>query len=202
MFLEEKRNVGRETRKSHMFRIHSGFYERYCNGYGVELGHQGYEKGKVLQTIVENARPIGLNTPGYDGISLPENSVPTGGYDFIFSSHVLEHIDDWQEAIRNWHKNIKIGGHMIIIVPHQFLYEKKRRKPSNYNPDHKRFYTPASLLLEIESALIPNSYRIVHMRDWDVGYDYTIGPMTHAVGAHEIECVVKKIQTPEWGLTE
>lgn len=198
MLTNELQPVGREVRKSHCFRIHSGFYDRYCHGNGIELGAQGYIKNKKVQGITNRTMVMNLETEGYDGKKIPlaDNIV-----DFVFSSHVLEHIEDWQEAFREWLRVTKIGGYIIIIVPHQFLYEKKRRLPSLYNSDHKRFYTPAGLLLEIESSLVPNSYRVIHMRDNDMYYEYDIPPEIHAVGCHEIELVLKKIETPEWKIS-
>lgn len=194
MKIEENRPVGRETLKSHIYRIHTGFYERYMHGQGIELGAQGYVDHKVIG-VVPKAIPVNLDLPNYDGVNLPLNP---NSIDFVFSSHVLEHIEDWQEVIQEWHRVVKVGGYIIIIVPHQYLYEKKRRLPSLYNTDHKRFYTPGDLLAEIESSLIPNSYRVMHLRDNDMCYDYSIPPEKHAVGCHEIELVIKKIKTPSW----
>jgi len=196
MDLDERRPVGREVRKSHLFRIHSGFYEKYCNGTGMELGHQGYAK-TTLKTIHEGAYPLGLEASNYDGIHIP---IKDNKLDFLFSSHVLEHIMDYKSVLKEWHRSVKIGGYVVIIVPHMYLYEKKKDLPSRYNSDHKRFYTPSSLLAEVEEALVPNSYRVVHCRDWDVLYDYTIPPEVHAVGSHEIELVIKKIRTPDWSI--
>jgi len=93
---------------------------------------------------------------------------------------------------------LKIGGFIVCIVPHQLLYEKKSRPPSRWNADHKRFYTPASLLAEFEAALAPNSYRVRHLADNDRGYTYDIGADRHSGGGYEIELVVEKIRKPDW----
>src|SRR5215467_2030686 len=95
---------------------------------------------------------------------------------------------------------LKSGGFIVCIVPHQFLYEKKTALPSIWNSDHKRFYTPASLLREFEEALVPNTYRIRHLCDSDDGYTYDIGPDVHSGGGYEIELVVQKIKKTVWVL--
>ena len=42
---------------------------------------------------------------------------------------------------------------MIISTPHQFLYERKLRLPSRRNALHRRFYTPNTLLADVEEAI-------------------------------------------------
>jgi tetratricopeptide (TPR) repeat protein len=86
------------------------------------------------------------------------------------------------------------------VVPHQFLYEKRRSLPSSFNADHKRFYTPGLLLGEFEASLRPNTYRVRHLRDNDDNYTYEIGPGIHSGGGYEIELVVQKIIPPRWDL--
>lgn len=77
---------------------------------------------------------------------------------------------------------LKFDGHMVITVPHQFLSEKKTILPSRYNRDHKRFYTPEKLIMEIEQAFKPNSYRIEVCYDHAENFDYSIPPNKHSQG--------------------
>jgi SAM-dependent methyltransferase len=65
-------------------------------------------------------------------ISLVENE----SYDFVFSSHSLEHIANPLKAIGEWLRIIKNNGHIIIIVP---------EKSACF--DHKRNYSKFSTLL-------------------------------------------------------
>ena len=191
---------GPETSRNNLKRIQTGFYEKYMSGQGLDIGYRGSlpEADPVLPT----AQGIELDFPGYDGVTLPFASE---SQDYVFSSHSLEHIKSNYlfETIQEWFRVLKIDGHLVICVPHRDLYEKKWQPPSKYNGDHQRFYTPSSLLHEIEYALdIPNSYRIVHMRDNDDGYDYNVPPNTHCSGAMEIELVIKKIPIPTWNLLD
>ena len=120
--------------------------------------------------------------------------------DTVFSSHCLEHIEREQDAIRDWFRVLKVGGFLVCFVPHQALYEKRRELPSRWNGDHKRFYTPASLMAAIELALDVNSFRLRHLKDNDIGFDYALGPDVHSHGCYEIELVIEKIQRPDWTL--
>lgn len=188
---------GPETEKSHEVRKQSGFYKYFMTGTGLDIGYQG-SLGKEAEPVLEGSIGVDFGYPGYDGVTLPFKD---NEHDYVFSSHCLEHIPNPIETIREWWRVIKIGGHLIITVPHQFLYEKKKAVPSNFNGDHRRFYTAGKLLAEVEQALnVPNTYRIAYLRDNDDGYNYDIEPKYHADGCYEIELVIKKIQKPEWDL--
>lgn len=190
----KEENLGPESRKAHQRRVREGFFDRYFRGVVLDIGYRGYEDLEVVP-VIEGAIGIDLSYPGYDGKRLPFEE---GTVDTVYASHTLEHIDDPLEAIREWFRVLKVGGYLVIGVPHQFLYEKRTMQPSRWNGDHKRFYTPAKLLNEIEAALAPNSYRVRRLIDDDEHYDYTIPPARHAGGAYQIELVVQKIQRPDW----
>lgn len=61
-------------------------------------------------------------------------------FDFVFSSHCLEHMHDPHKAIQEWWKLVKPGGHLIFIVPDEDLYEQGVF-PSRFNSDHKATFT-------------------------------------------------------------
>jgi ADP-heptose:LPS heptosyltransferase len=196
--LDPERLVGEEARKSNAVRISTGFIDRYLSGSAIlDIGYRGYLADVV--PIVPNAVGVELDYPGYDGTTLPFQEETQ---DAVFASHCLEHIEDFQNAIRDWFRVLRIGGFLIVMVPHKFLYEKQTALPSRYNADHKRFYTPASLMAEIEMSLRPNTYRLRHLVDNDRHYDYAIPPERHAGGCYEIELVIEKIRPPAWVLAK
>jgi SAM-dependent methyltransferase len=61
-------------------------------------------------------------------------------FDFVFSAHCLEHMHDPREAILEWWKLVRPGGHLFFIVPDEDLYEQGMW-PSLFNPDHKATFT-------------------------------------------------------------
>ena len=196
-FWQYGRPVGGEASKTFDQRIESGFWRRFMNGPKVlDIGFRGYLSG--ILPILEGAIGVDVDYPGYDGKRLPFED---DSQDAVFSSHCLEHISDYVSAIQEWHRVIKIGGHVITAVPSAALYERKGRPPSRWNDDHKRFYSPASLLAEFESALAPNSYRVRFLEENDRNYRYDDGPEIHPFGSYEIVLVIEKIRMPHWGLS-
>lgn len=184
---------GPETERSHHLRLQNGFYAQYMSGVGLDIGYKGSVKTAV--PVLETAVGVDIDYPGYDGKTLPFEDE---SQDYVFASHVLEHIPDSLAAIREWYRVLKVGGHLIMMVPHMYLYERKQSLPSRWNEDHKRFYTPYLLLVEADLALSPNSWRVRHYCDNDRGFNYSIPPEHHAGGAYEIECVIQKIKSPTW----
>jgi SAM-dependent methyltransferase len=186
-----------EAGRSYELRVRNGFLDRYCSGGLVlDVGFSGYDNpdGK---TGVPGAIGIDVNYPGYDGRHLP---FADASVDTVFSSHCLEHILYDHAAIQDWYRVLKVGGFIVCIVPSQALYEKKRFLPSRFNEDHKRMYSPASLVGSFEQALAVNSYRVRHLAENDRGFNYRLGPDVHSDGAYEIELVVEKITPPAWDL--
>lgn len=186
---------GPETEKSHEARRKSGFYSKYMSGSGLDIGYRG--ELKAAEPVLSSAIGIELDYPGYDGRKLP---FPDKSQDYVFTSHVLEHISDSVAAIQEWYRVLKVGGHLILIVPHQYLYEKRLGLPSRFNEDHKIFFTPGKLLTLIEGSLPPNHWRLRHLRDNDDEFNYSIPPLKHSRGAYEIECVLQRIVPPDWTL--
>jgi len=192
------RSVGGEARKSFDERALAGFWSRFMTGPNVlDIGFKGYADVKGVVPIAPTAIGMDLDYPGYDGTTLP---FPDESQDAVYSSHCLEHIEDYKSTIREWHRVAKVGGHIITIVPHAYLYERGLTPPSAWNGDHKRFYTPASLLLEFEESLTPNSYRVRYLEDNDKNYRYENPPHTHPFGCYEIVLVIEKIAQPSWAV--
>ena len=75
-----------------------------------------------------------------DGDGQTMAGTPDAHYDFVHSSHCLEHLRDPEEGLRNWFRILKPGGHLIVTVPDEDLYEQGQF-PSTYNADHKWTFT-------------------------------------------------------------
>ena len=100
-------------------------------------------------------------------------------YDWVFSSHTLEHMNDPFVTIADWWSIVREGGHLVIAIPDEDLYEQGVW-PSRFNPDHKWTFTmnkvqswcPKSVnVLELISSL-PNAH-ILRLERQDDGYDYS-----------------------------
>lgn len=177
---------------SYLRREGSGFFDRYLSGPNIlDIGYAGEDPGSG--PVVDHAIGIDLDYPGYDGIHLPFSN---HSQDAVFSSHCLEHIADYRLALLEWYRVLRVGGYLVVLVPHKYLYERKSTLPSYFNPQHKRFYTPARLLSEFEEVLPVNGFRVRHLADNDFDFNYSVGVGEHARGSCEIELVIQKIERP------
>ena len=55
--------------------------------------------------------------------------------DFVYSSHTLEHIADYEKALAEWFRVVKIGGYMVLYLPDEDEYPKVGEPGAN--TDHK-----------------------------------------------------------------
>jgi SAM-dependent methyltransferase len=100
-----------------------------------------------------------------------------GEFDFVYSSHCLEHMVDARAAVIEWWQLVKPGGVLFLIVPDEDLYEQGYW-PSRFNHDHKWTFTiakrqswsPVSINLFDLASSLPHG-EIVDIRLLDEGYD-------------------------------
>lgn len=78
--------------------------QNFCKGSGLDVG-----AGKWP---LPGAKPIDL-TNGGDAMNLP-----AGQYDFVFSSHCLEHLANPVAAIEHWKTRLMPGGVLFLYLPH------------------------------------------------------------------------------------
>lgn len=111
---------------------------RYLVGNGIDIGAgadciaQYYELFPLMRSCRAWDSP--------DGDAEVMEGVADNTYDFVHSSHCLEHMRNVPVALENWLRILRPGGHMICIVPDEDLYEQGVF-PSTYNPDHKHTFT-------------------------------------------------------------
>jgi SAM-dependent methyltransferase len=70
----------------------------------------GTQQGMVASSRFEHQFIGEATNPG---------ELETGGYDFLLSSHVLEHTANPLEALKTWKTLVKAGGHILLVVPHR-----------------------------------------------------------------------------------
>jgi len=181
------------------------FMRRYFVGTGVDIG--GRPDPLVLYReffpLMGEVRVWDLE----DGDAQFMADVPDNSFDFVHSSHCLEHLRDPGEGLRNWLRVVRPGGYVVVLVPDEDLYEQGLF-PSTNNSDHKHTFTifkskswsPKSIsLLRLFSELGPeamvervellnSSFRYKLPR-----YDQTVTP----VGECAIEFVLRKAGSEE-----
>jgi ADP-heptose:LPS heptosyltransferase/predicted SAM-dependent methyltransferase len=81
-----------------------------------------------------------------------------GAIDCVFSAHLLEHIEDFEGALREWWRLVRPGGHLVLYLPHRDLYPNIGQPGSN--SDHKHDF--------VEQDIIDAMTRLVPPRGWDL----------------------------------
>lgn len=78
------------------------------------------------------------NLPGVDIVCDIKQGLPMvkdNSVEEIYCAHVLEHITNMEEVVKEFHRVLKAGGRLIIRVPHCF-------SPSAFgDPTHCRYFT-------------------------------------------------------------
>ena len=193
--IDPNRQVGPEVHKTLAARIDEGFFERFLSGSNVlDIGFRGSDRANL--PIVPWAVGVDQDFPGYDGTTLPFEDQ---SQDAVHSSHCLEHIPNPKGALAEWFRVLRIGGFLVLTVPHQQLYERKPVPTSRWGGnEHLRFYTVSSLTKEIEDALPVGEFRYRSVRDNDSGFDYDLSPTEYPGGCYEIEAVLQRISRPRY----
>ena len=125
-----------------------------------------------------------------------------GEYDFVHSSHCLEHLVDPREGLKNWLRVVRSGGYLVVTVPDEDLYEQGVF-PSTFNRDHKwtfsilkrkswseRSLNVVDLIRELgEQAELVRLEQLSSTYRFDLPrYDQTLTP----IGECGIEVVIRK----------
>lgn len=143
---------------------------RYTRGHGLDVGcgpwkaypHmigvdwlRGAEDLPAFQTDVQlDAKDLSI---------FGDNSL-----DFVFSSHMLEHVEDVAGMLGEWWRVIKTGGHLILYLPHAKFFPKKGEKYAN--DDHKHDFVPADIVSIMEKV---GSWDLVERQDRNEREEYS-----------------------------
>ena len=165
-------------------------------------GPQGNEAAKVRFDIVPYTRGIGLDLgcgpykawPHFIGVDnctdtklfgarfRPDVPVDTcealplfatESMDFVFSSHLLEHIEDHKAALAEWWRVIKEGGHLVLYLPHKDLYPNIGQRGAN--PDHKHDFDPEDVIAAVQRVArrAGQSYDLLEYETRGEGIEYS-----------------------------
>jgi SAM-dependent methyltransferase len=185
----------------------SNFVRRYFVGDGIDIG--GKPDPLVLyQELFPLMKSVRM-WDWEDGDAEFMAGVADNTYDFVFASHCLEHLRDPFVGLGNWLRIVKPGGHLIINVPEEDLYEQGTF-PSTYNRDHKSTWTmckskswsPKSInALDLAKSLgAAADIRKLEVIDGTYRYnlprlDQTLAPVAECA----IEMIIRKRSTAEIG---
>ena len=139
----------------------AAFATRYFVGAGLDIGGKPDPLALYAELF---PRVASIRTWDWeDGDAQELAGVADESFDFVHSSHCLEHLRDPRAGLASWFRVLRPGGHLVVTVPDEDLYEQGVF-PSTFNRDHKHTFTiykpsswcPASLnVVELLQTLGP-----------------------------------------------
>ncbi|MFC2150837.1 class I SAM-dependent methyltransferase, partial [Calditrichota bacterium] len=174
-----------EATKARARREREGFFDKYCQGKGLDIGYGG-------DLLTPDCQ--GWDYEHGDGTLL--KGLKDESFDFVHTSHTLEHIPDAELALKNWWRVLKPGGFLIIYLPHRDLYERRTTLPSRWNSDHKHFFLPDADeppdtlgLLPLVKRALPDCV-VEYLKVCDEGH-LVRNPDARSEGEYSIETVLR-----------
>ncbi len=152
-----------------------------------------------LVKSVRNWQPV-------DGDAMLMGNVADDQYDFVHASHYLAHTDDPLQALGNWIRICKPGGHLIITAPDEDLYEQGVW-PSTFNTDHKWSFTihkpaswsPRSISLMKLSMHFQDEVEVLKIEKLDAAFKHDqqrYDQSSYGLAESAIELVLRKRERP------
>jgi len=195
-----------ESSKALLRRLHDvRFVNTYFVGDGIDIGcgDDSLRKHKAQFPLMSNV--VDWDIP--DGDAQLMQTVPDNMFDFVHSSHCLEHMNNPYEAFHNWIRITKPNGHLVITIPEEDLYEQGVW-PSTFNPDHKTSWTisktvswsPNSICLMNFLLSFNNQVEVVKVELQNAAYKYGVGRYDQTffdIGECAIEFIVRKYTEEE-----
>lgn len=144
--------------EGHASRFAIPYAQQVCNGYGVDIGCMKRE------WAMPGSVAIDINfDDDWDAYKLPPGQPD---FDYIFSSHCLEHLVDWVKAMDYWHTRLNNGGTLFLYLPD---FSQEYWRPWN-NYKHKQCFNGE----EIEAYMIDKGYKNIFRSGVDLNSSFMI----------------------------
>lgn len=127
-----------------------------CRGTGVDIGCSKTEWAFPGAIPIDPA----IN-PKYHATNFPQENL-----DYIFSSHCLEHVTNWVEAMDYWYGKLKPTGVLFLYLPD---YSQKYWRPWN-NRKHMNIFTPTI----VRDYMNDRGYRKIFSSEIDLNNSFMI----------------------------
>ncbi len=131
------------------------FAKRFCKGRGLDIGG-------IKECHFPGAQIINKELPdGYHATNLPDEK-----YDYIFSSHTLEHVENFLETLLYWRGHLKETGVLFLYLPHPdmaYWWPKNCKK-------HRRIWFPEDLIISLKGL----GFKDIFCSQRDLYWSYVI----------------------------
>lgn len=117
---------------------------QYLEGNGLDLG-----AGLHLVRPTSLGIDFGANNLNWVGNVKKLHWFKDNVLDYVFSSHVLEHVDNDKITLREWIRVLKPRGYLVLYVPDDAYFDNG---PQLKNGEHKRVYTVDSVKMLAEAV--------------------------------------------------
>lgn len=102
--------MSRETAKNYEDRIANGDFDMYLHGKGIDIGG-----GADCLILPEGVQGSVFLWDLQNGDAQYLHSIQDNTFDFVYSSHCLEHMRDIKCALTNWLRVCRWGGYCIFV---------------------------------------------------------------------------------------
>ena len=132
------------------------YAKHVCKGKGYDIGCC------KVEWMLPGAIPIDLEFPD----DWHANCLPAEPVDYIFSSHCLEHVDDWVRTLDYWTGRLKPAGTLFLYLPHKI---QQYWRPWN-NTKHNHMFTPC----DIKMYMTDNGYKNIFTSETDLNSSFMV----------------------------
>jgi len=142
-----------------------GFCAKYIFPVAMEVCQgKGYDIGcNKKEWALPKSIPIDLTLDDkWSALNLPDEMV-----DYIFSSHCLEHVDNWVDVLNYWISKLKTYGTLFLYLPH---YNQEYWRTWN-NRKHKHNLSP-----ELITDFLKSTRKIhkIHSSEMDINHSFVV----------------------------
>lgn len=134
------------------------FAEHILGGYGVDIGcnrkEWAYPHASILIDPEIDERFNAMKFPGEE-------------YDYVFSSHLLEHLNDWVNILSYWRSKIKNNGYLFLYLPD--ANDQMYWRPW-HNRKHVNYFTPEIIRQYFEDQ--PTMWKDVYISGTDANSSF------------------------------
>lgn len=157
----------------HASRFVQSFALEVCQGYGLDVGCGKKEWALPGSIPIDKS----LDDGKWDAENLPSEYVRwsedrkhfdhcTKNYDYIFSSHCLEHVPNWVNALNHWTSFLRIGGVLFLYLPHP----SQRYWLPWHNRKHVNVFYPEVITQYMKDA----GYRNIFASERDLNHSFAV----------------------------